>query len=725
MNTAIVEVYSHALHYKGVPQICVGSGPSLSNTKYYSTTTRIHPSVDNWSSIIAEFLKIQNWERVGLVGTDDGWAKPQILTVEKQAKEYGIDVVGRLEFPFGQKDDPETRENIRSKLFSMKEKKVYVFFFAGFGLDAQLILEEAHKLGMVGNDKYQWLHGVDLHFFLKGWAYGEANPDILRGFINVSPQCSLDRESDVWVRFANKLAKTSTPDTFSCFYYDSSILLFEAINRTLTYMTDEEIPLKCIEYDYFYANLDRCGQNDPAIWDKVNTKIYTESKCDLGPTLSAHLGVCELLSLFQGIRLGDTLHYYQAFLLNEMYKVEFEGTSGHVSLDRTGQRSMDGVVFAIQNARQLSKDSNGKPVTTFDLVGGINVGATPEESSLDLFTDIIYPGGTFDQPNLVPAVDELDDEFYELPLGYRIFALSLTSILLIISVIFLILFYRNRKLAIVKGSTKSMMYLMMTGAILSYASLLILNALPYPTDYMCVMYQWLRHLGWALSFLTILLKTYRIKTIFCNEVDGAAFEFPDSLLLKYFSVLFSLMIVYLTIWSVVDLPGIHEEVIFRIDDGNLIETTCKSGWFEYALLIVEFLFVLVGVVLAFYVNGVPSFFNESKVIGITIYNWVLIFGISSVMLLLLDLDATAVFAVNTSAILLTVTIMVICFFGVRLFKIYFAGENKLNFNMASSKTSKTSKLTKQKSKSTVPSNQQSSSKDGLCVSPSSGDIHVV
>jgi hypothetical protein len=85
-------------------------------------------------------------------------------------------------------------------------------------------------------------------------------------------------------------------------------------------------------------------------------------------------------------------------------------------------------------------------------------------------------------------------------------------------------------------------------------------------------------------------------------------------------------------------------------EGDTVQYVCKDSKWSLALMLVEFLFVCYGLLLAYQgapssllpslflqkvvkVRSMPSYFNESKIIAFTIYNWIVLFLVSEFMLL--------------------------------------------------------------------------------------------
>lgn len=106
--------------------------------------------------------------------------------------------------------------------------------------------------------------------------------------------------------------------------------------------------------------------------------------------------------------------------------------------------------------------------------------------------------------------------------------------------------------------------------------------------------------------------------------------------------------VYVATWTGVNMP----HVVYSIDSHNMVQARCSRNWWNFAVLISELIFVLWGVVMCIRVHKVPLFFNESRWIGITVYNWLFVFGMAEVLLITLaELSPDAALAIQACAVL--------------------------------------------------------------------------
>ncbi|XP_055351667.1 probable G-protein coupled receptor CG31760 [Paramacrobiotus metropolitanus] len=138
-----------------------------------------------------------------------------------------------------------------------------------------------------------------------------------------------------------------------------------------------------------------------------------------------------------------------------------------------------------------------------------------------------------------------------------------------------------------------------------------------PSRASCMSREWFQHIGFALIYGPLLLKNWRIATIFTSIQGAKKVNLTDNRVMA--RLLFFIVIpttLYLTVWTVVRPPNVD---MFE-DLNGLKFYMCREGWMNYAIIIAQCIFLLWGVYLCYQIRNVASSFNESKLIAWTIYN---------------------------------------------------------------------------------------------------------
>ncbi|KAJ3094336.1 hypothetical protein HDU96_001722, partial [Phlyctochytrium bullatum] len=147
----------------------------------------------------------------------------------------------------------------------------------------------------------------------------------------------------------------------------------------------------------------------------------------------------------------------------------------------------------------------------------------------------------------------------------------------------------------------------------------------------CVTFVWLKYLGFAVVFGSLIVKTYRIFVIFTTKKRKGTQNLSDGVMFGYFSVLITIWIGLLLVWTFVPslAPKIDYDRRFRVDETGSVASVdetpvCQLGGFNNVCLAAMVATLAMGVMLTYAVRGTPSAFNESKYMAYAIYNWVVI-----------------------------------------------------------------------------------------------------
>eukprot|EP00121_Abeoforma_whisleri_P015211 Awhi_evm1s14021 len=654
---------------------------TVSDREKMSTFVRTNQPDSLQAVPLAVDIRKLGWKRVGIVHDSISVNLVEALSGDI-GMQYGIQVVNSWDVPLSlSRDNPDTMERIRLVVREMLNAKVFIFilsFNGGAGdVHSHIILEEAHKLGFFGSSKFTFFlaNSVTDDYF-SSWEFAQSNPEATVGLLTTEATCVPGPEYEHLKYHHGGAELTSN----QCLFYDNHLFTLSALSKTVKFMDSISMDRQCLEYNYYFDNADICTLNNAEIMNKVTLEANCTDFKD--SDYYVHHGVCETINFFKKYRSLDLLNYYQLLLLNSFYTNSVNGArQSNLQIDKFGDRANIGAFDGVINSQLTRNETSGKIIPHFVKVGTIfykgssSGGLSVEESTFDVTADIHYGGSTFDSPNLERTADEISNVYGSLSVSFRISWLVITGISIVLTIILFAVFASYRDMLIVKTSTPIMMGFMALGAVVSICSLIPYNVLPVPTGLSCTLFYWLQHCGWALAFGAVLLKTHRLNLIFNQQLKGkkeAKVNLLDKQLVMYLMVIVFMVLCYLAIWTGVSTPTIEESVILskEFGTGDLVITKCKANWFQYSLVIVEFLFVAYGALLAFNVRKLPSFYNEAKVIAFIVYNWIFMMVVSQALVILVDFDMVGEHSLVSITIIWTNLVMMFSFFGFKIVKIF-------------------------------------------------------
>eukprot|EP01135_Chromosphaera_perkinsii_P006325 Nk52_evm54s485 gene=Nk52_evmTU54s485 len=224
------------------------------------------------------------------------------------------------------------------------------------------------------------------------------------------------------------------------------------------------------------------------------------------------------------------------------------------------------------------------------------------------------------------AYAKKDPKIYVIPDAIRFPFIALLSAGLALSVGSILLIYYNRDLKIVKASSPLFCYLSSLGIILGYLTVYLI--LWQSNEIVCVLRPWMGHISFAVLLGAMFTKAWRIMLIFKNkDSTSIASLVSNSRLMRIFFAVVGFEAAYLTIWTALDRPVVNFVIDNSDDTLQYKQCKCASEW-EYGLFILEFMLLMWGSTIAWSTRNVEGNFNESKLIGFSIWNIVFVGGIA-------------------------------------------------------------------------------------------------
>ena len=191
------------------------------------------------------------------------------------------------------------------------------------------------------------------------------------------------------------------------------------------------------------------------------------------------------------------------------------------------------------------------------------------------------------------------------------------SVLICIGIVATIIYIQiNATAKHILRSTPIFLVLICIGGLISFAG--VFASSTSNTWLTCSISNWTQHIGFVMSFGSMILKSYRINIIFNSKPSQISVITNFGLIARLAAALI-LVIIYLIVWTVANLP--IPVSVYSYSNYNLtvsISQVCPTSLFSQYLLIIELLFLIYGAYIAYRTRKVPSDYNESQYLGIAV-----------------------------------------------------------------------------------------------------------
>ncbi|KAI8834850.1 periplasmic binding protein domain-containing protein [Chytridium lagenaria] len=203
-----------------------------------------------------------------------------------------------------------------------------------------------------------------------------------------------------------------------------------------------------------------------------------------------------------------------------------------------------------------------------------------------------------------------------------------------------------RDMLVIRHSGAHFLILTLIGCTINVAYVFVITPVT-KTPQLCVAEFWPLHSGFIIVFSGLLQKVYTIfqttqRKRFLKSQGNAQANFW-----KQVSAVILVFVLYMVLRTVLQ----KDDVTFHFEDiieGVRIKqtTSCSSNIWEWSILGVEVLMIIVGIAMALQVREVPSAYNESFHFGMAIYIWAFVKIINEVFLLFLPFNYQMYFAMK-------------------------------------------------------------------------------
>ncbi|KAK7600849.1 hypothetical protein V9T40_008290 [Parthenolecanium corni] len=281
---------------------------------------------------------------------------------------------------------------------------------------------------------------------------------------------------------------------------------------------------------------------------------------------------------------------------------------------------------------------------------------------------------------------------------WRSVVLSLTCIVIILLFAMEFMTWKYRNLKIIRAASPLLLRVIAFGAFLIYCTTIVMY--PVPTLVTCTMKNWLRELGFSITYGALMLKTWRIAVIF--QVRSAkTVKITDTDLLKKLGIIVLVFSTFLTIRTLVAPPNIK----VGITADNLKAYLCETNWWDRWFSFMEAVFLAWGVRLCLSVRKAPSQFNESRYISFTIYNEFCMSTIFTLLMVYFQIPANPdiEYVISFAHTQITITVLLCFIFGSKAYLILTGGGREVASSHICNAKSPSSKFL---SKPSLPASSQ-------------------
>ncbi|XP_040605531.1 probable G-protein coupled receptor 179 isoform X2 [Mesocricetus auratus] len=185
--------------------------------------------------------------------------------------------------------------------------------------------------------------------------------------------------------------------------------------------------------------------------------------------------------------------------------------------------------------------------------------------------------------------------------------------------------YRCRGSKRIRASGIFLLETILFGSLLLYFPVLILYF--KPSVFRCIALRWVRLLGFAVVYGTIILKLYRVLQLFLSRTSQRGPHPNSGQLLRRLGQLLLLVLGFLIVWTAGVLePGIqHTPLVTRghTPTGRHFYLCHHDHW-DYIMVVAEMLLLCWGSFLCYATRAVPSAFHEPRYMSIALHNELLL-----------------------------------------------------------------------------------------------------
>ncbi|KAK1330984.1 LOW QUALITY PROTEIN: hypothetical protein QTO34_008929 [Cnephaeus nilssonii] len=185
--------------------------------------------------------------------------------------------------------------------------------------------------------------------------------------------------------------------------------------------------------------------------------------------------------------------------------------------------------------------------------------------------------------------------------------------------------YRCRQSKRIRASGVVLLETILFGSLLLYFPVFILYF--KPSVFRCIALRWVRLLGFAIVYGTVILKLYRVLQLFLSRTAQRGPHLSSGQQLRRLGLLLLLVLGFLAVWTVrvLERGVLHTRLVTRghTPTGRHFYLCHHDRW-DYTMVVAEMLLLCWGSFLCYATRAVPSAFHEPRYMGIALHNELLL-----------------------------------------------------------------------------------------------------
>ncbi|XP_057380872.1 probable G-protein coupled receptor CG31760 [Daphnia carinata] len=200
---------------------------------------------------------------------------------------------------------------------------------------------------------------------------------------------------------------------------------------------------------------------------------------------------------------------------------------------------------------------------------------------------------------------------YDWPFRIALLVISMSWVLISIGLMGAV--YKYRRLKVFKVASPTFLCVTLLGCATMYAEMAAI--FPELNTPACVATKWTRHMGFCITFSSLLMKTWRVSLTY-RVKSAHKLKLTDQQLLQWMVPIMLVATVYLGAWTASDPPTGE----FILTGPTMKFTQCTYNWWDHSLAIGEVFFLMWGIHVCYSVRHAETYFNETKHISWAVYN---------------------------------------------------------------------------------------------------------
>ncbi|XP_016381584.1 probable G-protein coupled receptor 179 [Sinocyclocheilus rhinocerous] len=203
--------------------------------------------------------------------------------------------------------------------------------------------------------------------------------------------------------------------------------------------------------------------------------------------------------------------------------------------------------------------------------------------------------------------------------------LAVQGLFIVLVLISMLVAYQCRRTKRIRSSGLLLLEMILCGSLLLYFPVFILYF--KPSTFRCILLRWVRLLGFAIVYGTLMLKMYRVLRVFLSRTAQRVPYITTTGVLRMLGVIVLTVSWFLCAWTVGVLQNRDRNVplliISTTSEGQGFNVCDLDRW-DYMMAVAELLFLCWGSFLCSAVKTVPSAFHEPRYMSIAIHNELLL-----------------------------------------------------------------------------------------------------